>query len=102
MKRGDQSRVRTKEEIAERRAPAVSDPALRQMVRSIVQHVTALTERAQILSPIVGRIAVQMRRCEHDAGHPNARRLHKVRPAGRPPSAIPPCCSLLVEPSPIR
>jgi hypothetical protein len=30
------------------RAPAVSDPALRQMVRPIVQHVSTLTERAQI------------------------------------------------------
>src|SRR5208282_4922277 len=46
--RGDQCRVRTKEEIADCRAPAVSDPALRQMVRPIVQHVAALAERAQI------------------------------------------------------
>jgi hypothetical protein len=41
--------VRTEEEIADCRAPSVSDPALRQMVRPIVQHVAALTERAQIL-----------------------------------------------------
>ena len=41
--------VRTEEEIADCRTPAVSDPALRQMVRPILQHVTALTERAQIL-----------------------------------------------------
>jgi hypothetical protein len=46
---GYQSRVRTKEEIAVCRAPAVSDPTLGQMVRPIVQHVAALTERAQIL-----------------------------------------------------
>jgi hypothetical protein len=42
-------RVRTEEEIADCRAPAVSNPALRQMMRPIVQHVAALTERAQIL-----------------------------------------------------
>ena len=47
--RGDQGRVRAEEEIADCRAPAVSDPALRQMVRPIVQHVAALTERAQVL-----------------------------------------------------
>jgi len=37
------------------------------MVRSIVQHAAALTERAQIPEPVVGRIAVQVRRCEHEA-----------------------------------
>ncbi len=37
--------VRTEKEIAVCRAPAVSDPALRQMVRPIVQHMAALTER---------------------------------------------------------
>ena len=42
-------RVRTQEQIADCRAPTVSDPALRQMVRPILQHVAALTERAQIL-----------------------------------------------------
>ncbi len=47
--RGDQCRVRAKEEIADCQAPAVSDPPLRQMVRPIVQHVAALAERAQIL-----------------------------------------------------
>jgi hypothetical protein len=30
------------------RAPAASDPALRQMMRPIVQHVAALAERAQV------------------------------------------------------
>src|SRR5271165_1260528 len=46
--RGDQCWVRTEEEIADCHAPTVSDPALRQMVRPILQHVAALTERAQI------------------------------------------------------
>ena len=94
-------RIRTKEEIADCRAPAVSDPALCQMVRPIVQHVAALTERAQILWPIVGRIAVEVRRCEHDARHPKPSCLHKVWPAGGPSSAIPPCGRLLVA-APVR
>jgi hypothetical protein len=45
----DHCRVQTEEEIADCQPPAVSDPALRQMVRPIVQHVAALAERAQIL-----------------------------------------------------
>src|SRR5271165_477033 len=72
------------------------------MVRPVVQHVAALTECAQILWPIVGRIAVQVRRCEHDARHPKPSCLHKVGPAGRPSSAIAPCRRLLVEPAPVR
>jgi hypothetical protein len=41
----------------DRRLPAADmEPALRQMVWPIVQHVAALTERAQILHPIVGRV----------------------------------------------
>ena len=93
------ARIQAEEEIADCRAPAVSDPPLCQMVRPIVQHVAALTERAQILQSIVGRIAVQVRRCEHDARHPKPRCLHKVGPAGRPSSTIPPCRRLLVEPA---
>jgi hypothetical protein len=60
------------------------------MMRPIVQHVAALTEREQVLEPIVGRIAVQVRRCEHDARHLKPSCLHKVGPAGGPSSAIPP------------
>jgi hypothetical protein len=64
---------------ARKRSPAASrrrcDPALRQMVR----HVTAPTECAQILQPIVGRVAIQVRRCEHDARHPKPSRRNSVR-----------------------
>jgi hypothetical protein len=76
--------------IAGCQPPAVSDPALHQMVRPIVLHVAALTERARILHPIVGRVAIQVRRCEHDARHPKPSRLHKIGPSGRAPSAVPP------------
>jgi hypothetical protein len=69
------------------------------MVRSIVQHVAALTESAQILEPIVRRIAVEMGRCEHDARRPKPSGLHEIRPTGGPSSAISPCRRLLVEPS---
>jgi hypothetical protein len=55
-----------------------------------------------ILHPIVGRVAIQVRRCEHDARHPKPSRLHKIGPSGRAPSAVPPGRSFFVEPAPVR
>ena len=80
----------------------VGDPALHQMVRPIVQHVAALTEGPQIFQPIVGGIAVQVRRCVHDARHPEPSCLHKVRPTGSTSAAMPPGRRLFVEPAPVR
>jgi hypothetical protein len=75
------------------------------MVRPIVQHVAALTERAQILHPIVGRVAIQVRRCEHDARHPKPSRLHKIGPSGGVPLVVQPVqprrC-FFVEPASVR
>ena len=71
------------------------------MVRPIVQHVAALTEGPQIFQPIVGGIAVQVRRCKHDAGHPEPSCLHKVGPTGRTSTAISPCRRLFVEAAPV-
>lgn len=72
------------------------------MVRPIVQHVAALTEGPQIFQTIVGGIAVQVRRCEHDARHPEPSCLHKVGPTGRASTAISPGRRLFIEPAPIR
>ena len=72
------------------------------MVRPIVQHVAALTEGPQIFQPIVGGIAVQVRRCENDARHPELSCLHEVGPTGKTPTAIPPGRRLFVEPAPVR
>ena len=94
--------IRTEEKIAGCQPPPVSDPALCQMVRPIVQHVTALAERAQILHPIVSRVAVQVGRCEHDARHPKPSHLHKIGPSGRAPSTVPPRRCFFVEPAPVR
>jgi hypothetical protein len=71
------------------------------MMRPIVQKVAALTERPQILEPIVGRVAVEVGRGEHDARCAKPGCLHEIRPPGGPSSAIPPCRRLLVEPSPV-
>src|SRR5271166_161970 len=62
----------------------------------------ALTERAEVRQPGVGRIAVKMRRREHDTGHPELGGLHKVGPPGHAPFAAPPGRGLLVEPPPVR
>jgi hypothetical protein len=71
------------------------------MVRSIVQHVAALAKRAQIPKPIVGRVAVEVGRREHDARCPKSGCLHEIGPPCRPPTPIAPCRCLLVEPSPV-
>jgi len=52
-------------------------------------HVAALTERPQILHPIVGRVAIQVRRCEHDAEQPRALRARwRKMPALWPPAPM--------------
>jgi len=50
---GDQRRIRPEEQVADRQASPVGNPALRQMVRPVVQHVAALTKRTQIRQAIV-------------------------------------------------
>ena len=62
--------VWAEEEITDSQAPPVSDPALHKMTLPVVQHVAALTEGAQIIQPIVGRVTVKMRGSKHDARYP--------------------------------
>ena len=73
-----------------------------QMMRSVLQHVAALTERAQICHPIIGRIAVEVCRCEHDARHPEPCCLHEIGPPSQPPTAVPPRRRLIIEPASVR
>ncbi len=80
--RCNQRLIWTQEEIAGSQAPPASNLALSQMVRPVVQYVAALTERTQIVQPIIGRIAVQVRGREHDARHPKPSSVHKVGPLG--------------------
>jgi hypothetical protein len=98
----DYRRIWTEKQVADCPPSPVGDPMLCQMVRLIVQHVAALAERAQVPQPIVCRITVQVCCCEHDAGDPKPSCLHKIGPAGRASSAIPPCRRLFVEPAPVR
>jgi len=71
-------------------------------MRPIMHHVAALAECTEVVQPIVGRVAVEMRCCEHDTGHPEPSRLHKVGPPSYPAAAITPGRRLLVEPTPVR
>ena len=69
------------------------------MMRSVLQHMAALTECAQIGHPIISRIAVQVCRREHDARHPEPYYLHQVGPSSRPSAAVPPRRRLLIKPA---
>ena len=99
---GDQRRIWSEEKIANGHTPPVSDPALRQVVRPVVQHVAALTERTEVLQQVVGRVAIKMRRGEHDPGHPELGGFHKIWPPRRASLSVPPGRRLLVEPPPVR
>ena len=68
--RRHQRGVWAEEEITDSQAPPVSDPALHKMTLPVVQHVAALTEGAQIIQAIVGRVTVKMRGSKHDARYP--------------------------------
>ena len=66
-----------------------------------MQQVAPLTERPEVGEPVIGRVAVEMRGCEYDTGHPELGCIHKVGPAGQAPSSVPPSRCLLVEPPPV-
>ena len=68
-------------------------------MQPIVRHVAPLTEGTKIGQPVVGRIAVQVCRCEHDPRDPEPRCFYQVRPSRHSPAAISPRCRLLIEPA---
>ena len=68
-------------------------------MRSVLQHVAALAKRAQIGHPIIGRIAIEVCRCEHDARRPEPCCLHEIGPSGDPSAAVSPRRRLLIEPA---
>lgn len=46
-----------------------------------MDHVAALTEAPEVAEPVVGRIVIQMRGGQHDAGCPDPDHLLEVSPA---------------------
>ena len=77
----------------------VREPTLRQMKRAVLQHMAALAEAPQVGEPVVGRIVVQMRGGEHDAGQTDLRGIDQIRPARGTTTPVAPCSHCLVEPA---
>ena len=71
-------------------------------MRTIVDHVTALTEAAQIAQAVVGRIVIQVRGSEHDARCPHPHDLFKVGPMGDAAMSVTPCSPCRIEPPSVR
>jgi hypothetical protein len=72
------------------------------MTQPIVQHVAPLTESAQIVHPIVGRVTIKVRGRKNNARQPECGGFHKVRPPCRPPATVPPGRCALIEPASVR
>jgi hypothetical protein len=88
--------------IANSQPPPIRDPSLRQVVRPIMEQVATLTEGAEVGQPIVRWIAVEMRRREYDASHPELCGLDEIWPWRNAALAISPRHRLLIEPSSVR
>jgi hypothetical protein len=83
------------------RAAADSNPPLCQVVRSIVDHVTALTQAPEIALPVVARIVIEVGSGQDHAGLTRLCRLHEVGPASGPAAAIAPTMIGSIKPTTI-
>ena len=93
--------IGTKEQIPERPTQPIRDPSAGQMVRTIMDHVAALTQAFQVALPVVARIMIEMRRRQDDAGLPERHRLLDIRPSRWPAPAAAPGVAHRVEPTAI-
>ena len=93
--------VGPEKDIAQRIAQPVGDPALRQMVVPVVDHVAALAEAPQIAQPVVLRVVVEMRGGQDHPRRAHLDRLDERGPAGRPATAVAPGLTQRIEPSSI-
>jgi hypothetical protein len=92
-------RITTKKKIAERMAPQRVKPSLREVIRSIVEHVATLTHALQISPPISSRVMVQMCRRQDDSSGSEADSFNQVRPPARSSLSRPPGLHLRIEPA---
>jgi len=74
--------VGPEENIAQRIAKPVSNPALRQVVAAVMDHVAALAKASQIAKPIVCWVIVDMRGSQDHAGRAHLNGFHERGPAG--------------------
>jgi hypothetical protein len=87
--------------VDRRRIKQAFAPPLRQVVRAIVNHVTALAQALEIALPVVARIVIEMCSGEDHAGLSLLCRLHEVGPAGGPAAAIAPTMTGSIKPTTI-
>ena len=73
--------VGPQEQIADGAAEEVGDPPLLEVVRPVVDEVTALAEAAQVAQPVVARIVIEVGGGKDDPCRPLSRQLLQVRPA---------------------
>jgi len=94
------NRIGAKKQVTERATQQIGDPPLRQMVRTIVNHV-ALTRAAEIAQPVVARIVIEVRRGQNDTGLAHLRCFHEIGPSGGPAAVIALGVPSGVEPTPV-
>jgi hypothetical protein len=63
--------VRPEKQISERLAHVHCEPPLAPVFLAIMNHMAALTKSLQIPRPVVGRIMIEMRGCQHNLCHPD-------------------------------
>ena len=83
-------------------ALAVGDPSLQQVPGPIVRQVAALAKAPQVAQPVVGRVMVEMRRGQDDAGRVLPDHVFEVRPASRATAPVAPRAKPGIEPAPVR
>ena len=82
--------IGTEEQIAEGAPQQIGDPALCQVVRSIVDHVTALAQAPEIALSVVARIVIEVGSSQDHAGLPLLHYLYEIWPTSVPAAAIAP------------
>ena len=70
--------IRPREQVAERLPHQIRQPLPAAVLLTIVDHVAALAEGLEVARPIVGRIVVEVRGCEH---HTRCQRIRAQAPA---------------------
>jgi hypothetical protein len=99
---GSSDPIWSEEQVTQCTAEQISDPPLRQMAGTVVDHVAALTKTAQVTQPVVGRIMIKVRSGKHDMSCSQPHHLFQVGPTSAAPALVAPCAPCLIVPSPVR
>jgi hypothetical protein len=87
----------SEEQVAQCTAEQISDPPPRQMIRTVVDQVAALTKTAQVAPPIVGRIMIEVRSGKHNMRCPHLSDLLQVRPTSDASAPVAPRLPCLIH-----